>query len=252
MLRISEQHLIAMARRTFDDLRRPTPGKAKPVKYNQKLVEARFIERLNRFAAIMEVNGERALVHIANSGRLRELLTPDNTMYMTPAALRSNRKTAYALTLVGIGDLLVSADARAPNALLAESLSEGRLEEFAGYNSITREVTMDDSRLDFRLSGPDGDCYIEAKSVTLVEDGIALFPDAPTARGAKHVRKLMSLVREGHRAAAVFVVQRPDSYALRPDADSDPEFHGVLIQAVSSGVEARAYNCRVSLYARFA
>jgi len=83
--------------------------------------------------------------------------------------------------------------------------------------------------------------------VTLVENGIALFPDAPTTRGAKHVRTLETLVKQGHRAAAVFVVQRPDATALRPDATSDPEFHKALTQAVSSGVEVYAYNCRVSL-----
>ena len=217
------------------------------MKFNHPLVEARFIERLNRFAAVMELDGGRELVHIANSGRMHELFSSDNAMYLTPAPPGSNRKTAYDLTLVGVGDILVSADARAPNALLAESIQEGCLQEFTGYDSVTREVTMGDSRLDLRLFGPDGLCYIEAKSVTLVEGGIALFPDAPTARGAKHVRTLASLVKEGHRTAAVFVVQRPDASALRPDARSDPDFHHALPQAVSSGVEAHAYNCRVSL-----
>ena len=217
------------------------------MKFNKQLVEARFVERLNRFAAVMDCGGEQVMVHIANSGRLRELFTPENAMYLTPADPSSNRKTAYDLTLVGIGDILVSADARAPNALLAESLEGGHLEAFRGYESMTREVKAHDSRLDLRLSGPTGVCYVEAKSVTLVEDGIALFPDAPTTRGAKHVRTLAALVAEGHRAAAVFVLQRLDAVALRPDAASDPEFHRTLIQAVSSGVQVYAYNCRVSL-----
>jgi sugar fermentation stimulation protein A len=217
------------------------------VKFNKKLIEARFIERLNRFAAVIDCEDEKVLVHIANSGRLRELFTPDNTMYLTPADPTSNRKTAYDLTLVGIGDILVSADARAPNTLLAEAIECGFIKEFSGYTTIKREVTTHDSRLDIRLSGPKGDCYIEAKSVTLVENGIALFPDAPTTKGAKHIRTLATLVNQGHRAAAVFVVQRPDASALRPDARSDPEFHKALTQAVSSGVEVYAYNCRVSL-----
>ena len=202
------------------------------MKLYQPLLKAKFVERLNRFAAVMEIDKEQMLVHIANSGRLGELLTPDNTMYLTPADPTSNRKTAYDLTLVGIGDVLVSL--------------EGCLEKFNGYESMTREVTIRDSRLDFRLAGPDGDCYIEAKSVTLVEDRIAIFPDAPTVRGAKHVRTLTALASEGHRAAAVFVVQRPDASALRPDADSDPTFHEALTRAVTAGVEVHAYNCRVS------
>ena len=217
------------------------------MKFNQQLVEARFVERLNRFAAVMDCEGQQVLVHIANSGRLRELFTPDNIMYLTPVDPSSNRKTAYDLTLVRIGDVLVSADARVPNALLAEALEGGHLEEFTGYEAITREVKAHDSRLDFRLSGPSGLYYIEAKSVTLVEDDIALFPDAPTSRGAKHVRTLAALAAEGHRAAAVFVVQRPDAAALRPNAESDPEFHRALIQAVRSGVQVYAYTCLVSL-----
>lgn len=217
------------------------------MKFSQKLVEARFVERLNRFAAVMEIEGQQELVHIANSGRLRELFTADNAMYLTPADPLPNRKTAYDLTLVRIGDVLVSADARAPNTLLAEALEDRILEGFTDYEMIAREVTIHDSRLDFRLSGPRGHCYIEAKSVTLVEDGIALFPDAPTIRGAKHVRTLAALVAEGHRAAAVFVVQRPDAAALRPDAESDPEFHRALTLAVRSGVRVYAYNCKVSL-----
>ena len=216
------------------------------MKLYQPLLEAKFVERLNRFAAVMEIDKEQMLVHIANSGRLGELLTSDNTMYLTPSDPTSNRKTAYDLTLVGIGDVLVSADARTPNDLLAESLLEGCLEKFNGYESMTREVTIRDSRLDFRLAGPDGDYYIEAKSVTLVEDRIAIFPDAPIVRGAKHVRTLTALASEGHRAAAVFVVQRPDASALRPDADSDPTFHEALTRAVTAGVEVHAYNCRVS------
>lgn len=187
------------------------------------------------------------LVHIANSGRLRELLTPDNVMYLTPADPNRDRKTAYDLTLVGIGDLLVSADARAPNALIAESVEAGLVAEFTGFETIETEVTVHGSRLDLRLEGPTGRCYIEAKSVTLVEDGVGLFPDAPTTRGAKHVRTLASLAAEGHRAAAVFIVQRPDATALRPDPTSDPEFHRDLIHAVRSGVEVYAYNCRVTL-----
>lgn len=217
------------------------------MKFNKQLIEARFVERLNRFAAVMEIDGEQARVHIANSGRLQELLTPDNVMYLTPADPSSNRKTAYDLTLVRIGDVLVSADARAPNALIAEALEDGYLEEFTGYETITREVKTHDSRLDLRLSGPSGQCYVEAKSVTLVENGIALFPDAPTIRGTKHVRTLAALVAEGHRAAAVFVVQRADATALRPDAESDPEFHRALVQAVNSGVQVCAYTCLVSL-----
>jgi len=108
------------------------------LKFKQHLTKARFVERLNRFAAVMDCEGEKVLVHIANSGRLRELFTPENTMYLTPADPTANRKTAYDLTLVQVGDILVSADARAPNTLLSEAIEIGFLDEFSGYPTIKR------------------------------------------------------------------------------------------------------------------
>ena len=145
-----------------------------------------------------------------------------------------------------MGQALASADARAPNALLAESVANGHLKQFAGYTDIRREVTFGDSRLDLMLEGPQGRCYIEAKSVTLVENGVGLFPDAPTVRGAKHLRTLITVLEAGHRAAVVFVVQRPDANAFATSDPSDPELAEALRSAVAAGVEAYAYNCEVT------
>lgn len=211
------------------------------------LIKAVFLERLNRFAMLVEVDGEPALCHVANSGRLRELLSPDNVLWVTEASRGTERKTTHDLRLVGVGGVLVSADARLPNHLLRESIESGSLEEFAGYDEVRGEVTYGDSRLDLMLTGRDAVCYLEAKSVTLVEDGLALFPDAPTSRGRKHVLNLINAVKEGHRAAIAFVVQRPDADVLEPNVPSDPEFYEALLQADDSGVEIYAYRCRVSM-----
>lgn len=209
------------------------------------LVEGIFLERVNRFLARVEVDGREVGVHVANSGRMKELFVPGWRVLVRPVA-GEHRKTKYDLVLVDMGQALASADARAPNALLAESVANGHLKQFAGYTDIRREVTFGDSRLDLMLEGPQGRCYIEAKSVTLVKNGVGLFPDAPTARGAKHLRTLITVLEAGHRAAVVFVVQRPDANVFATSDPSDPELAEALRSAVAAGVEAYAYNCEVT------
>ena len=130
--------------------------------------------------------------------------------------------------------------------VLEESIAGAALPEFAGYARISMEVTFGASRIDMLLSGPQGRCYVEAKSVTLVARGMALFPDAPTIRGRKHLTSLAEAVRKGHRSAVAFVVQRPDARVFSPNDPGDREFGSALRHAVESGVEAYAYRCRVS------
>jgi len=137
-------------------------------------------------------------------------------------------------------------DARLPNPLFAEAVAEGRLAAFAGVRVIEREVRRGGSRIDFRLEGAWGARWVEVKSVTLVEDGVALFPDAPTGRGRRHLEELSALVREGQRAAVVFVVQRSDAEAFAPNSRADPAFAHMLAEAQALGVEVYAYRCRVT------
>ncbi|MCH7738041.1 MAG: DNA/RNA nuclease SfsA [Chloroflexi bacterium] len=209
------------------------------------LVEGIFLERVNRFLARIEVNGREVGVHVANSGRMKELFVPGRRVLVRPVA-GEHRKTKFDLVLVDMGWALASADARAPNALLAEGVANGHLKQFAGYPEIRREVTFGDSRLDLMLEGPPGRCYIEAKSVTLVENGVGLFPDSPTIRGAKHLRTLESVLEAGHRAAVVFVIQRPDARAFATNDPADPALAEAFRAAVAAGVEAYAYNCQVT------
>jgi len=213
----------------------------------RNLKKATFVERLNRFAMLADVDGQQVLCHVANSGRLRELLSPDNTLWLTPAPEGADRKTTHDLRLVGIGGVLVSGDARLPNHLLREAIESGRLPEFGGFDEVRSEVTYGDSRLDLVLTGKDASCLVEAKSVTLVENRVALFPDAPTSRGRKHVLNLCNAVGEGYRGAVVFVVQRPDADSLEPNVTSDPKLYDALLEAEAVGVEIYAYTCRVSL-----
>ena len=193
----------------------------------------------------MRLDGRQVQVHISNSGRLEELLRPENPMLLAPAPVGTDRNTAYDLVLVEAGGVLVSADARVPNALLQEAIEGGRIPQFAGYDTLRREAPLGNSRIDLLLSGPAGLCYIEAKSVTLVENQVGLFPDAPSQRGRKHLSSLVEAVRQGHRAAAVFVIQRPDARAFSPNKGADAEFCRVLARAVQHGVEAYAFRCEV-------
>ena len=233
------------------------------------LVEGRFIRRLNRFAALVDVDRQEHTAHVPNSGRLGELLVAGCRVLLAPAppppavsasasvpastaAGGAARKTAYDLALVDTGGgNLSSIDARLPNKLLAEALAAGRLPQFAAYPVIRPEQTYGESRLDFRLEAeapadrPDGDCYLETKSATLVVDGVAMFPDAPTARGVKHLRSLMAARAAGYRAAVVFVIQRSDAGAFAPHDAADPLLGAALRDAVAGGVAVYAYRCRV-------
>lgn len=209
------------------------------------LVRGAFIRRLNRFAALVDVDGQEQMVHLPNSGRLHELLVPGYGMLLRPVG-GDHRKCPYDLSLVDLGFTLCSADARLPNTLATEAIEERRVPEFADYTAVRREVTYTDSRLDLFLEGHDPPCFIETKSVTLVEDGRALFPDAPTLRGVKHLNTLIHARSEGYRAAAMFVIQRGDAEDFTPYDDADPLFGQTLRQAAGSGVEILAYRCAVT------
>ena len=237
------------------------------------LHEARFLTRLNRFAAMVLLEGKRVKVHIPNSGRMNELFQPGNSCYLFHRP-GEHRKTAYDLGLVDIGTILenpvanpkdnymfghmasvqqkrsmhtlVSTDSRVPNILVWESWNAGDLPHFEGYTVGRREVSFHDSRLDMMLDGPTGQCYIEMKSVTLVIDRTAWFPDAPTDRGRKHIETLIRAVKEGHRAAVVFVIQRNDASCLSPYDAHDPEFGAVLRKAAEVGVEIYAFTCTLT------
>jgi sugar fermentation stimulation protein A len=211
------------------------------------LIPGRFVRRDNRFRVTVEVEGEPAAAHLPNSGRLTELLTPGRACWLAQFD-DPRRKTRFDLKLVEYADVLVSVDARLPNALFAEALAAGRLEPFRGYDRFEREVRLGESRIDFRLGEAAGVCWVEIKSVTLVDgqDGVARFPDAPTARGARHLRELTAAVGRGQQAAVVFVVQRADALRFVPHDRADAAFGRALREAADAGVGVYAWTCGVS------
>lgn len=219
------------------------------VRLGVSLAEAVFIRRINRFAALVELGGVPAVVHVPNSGRLGELLVAGARAWVAPparAATGARRRTAGDLVAVRRSGPWVAVDARLPPALLSAAVGAGALAPFAGYEGIRREVRLGGSRADLLLErGGAPPCWIEAKSVTLVEAGEARFPDAPTARGARHMDELAGAVRRGERAAAVFVIQREDARRFRPNDETDPAFGEALRRAAAAGVEVYAYRCAV-------
>jgi sugar fermentation stimulation protein A len=209
-----------------------------------ELAQGFFLRRDNRFLATVIVDGQEAWAHVPNSGRLTDLFVPARPVWLAEAA-NPNRKTAFDLKLVELPSALVSVDARLPNPLFAEGVKTGELAGF-NYPKIEREVTVGRNRIDFRLTSALEVCWVEAKSVTLVEDGVARFPDAATGRGSKHLRELVALRRAGDRAAVVFVIQRSDARVFIPDEQTDPVFAATLRDAAAAGVDVRAYTCQVS------
>jgi len=210
-----------------------------------RLVCGSFVQRDNRFRATVVVDGTEVAAHVPNSGRLGELLVAGQKVWLAPAT-HSRRKTKYDLKLVKLGDVLVSIDARLPNPLFEEALVGG-LPGWPRFGHIAREVRRGGSRLDFRLSGPKGTCWVETKSVTLAKGGVALFPDAPTERGRRHLQELTDAVDSGEAAAVVFVIQRSDADCFRPHGEVDSAFVDALLSAVVAGVQVRAYRCQVKI-----
>ncbi len=215
------------------------------------LLEARFVERPNRFLVMAEPveGGGPHEAHLPDPGRLRELLVPGRSIWLQSAASAA-RRTKWSAVLVQApqGDGLISLDTTLPNRLIGRALSVDAISEFRGWKLDRSEVTLGRSRFDFLLSREDGrQLVLEVKSVTLVEEGVALFPDAVTERGARHVRELGDLAgKEGWEAAVLFVLQRADARSISAAREIDPRFADALAQARKAGVRALGRRCRVT------
>jgi sugar fermentation stimulation protein A len=203
-----------------------------------EVAEAVFINRPNRFLGRVKVENEVVEVYIPNPGRMYELMVPGKQVFLRRKS-GDHRKTKYDMIGLWNDNVLISIDSNLPNRFMKEKLLNRELEWFLPYDVVTPEPRIYDGRFDFRLDGSKGTTFIEVKSCTLVEDGRALFPDAPTERGARHLRNLTRALQEGHakRAAIVFVIQRPDATIFSPKADTDPEFAQELENAHKNGVE---------------
>lgn len=211
-----------------------------------ELLEAKFLQRDNRFRAEVELNGERTKVHVPNSGRMKELLFPEATVWIRPA-FGDKRKTAYTLFLVKQQECFICLNAHLANDVIAFWMGQGFLPGFEEVSVVEREKTSGKSRFDFRLQRQGKTCYVEVKSVNLLDGRTARFPDAPTSRGSKHLQELIRCKQEGLDAAVVFLVMgnRAENFDVNWDADS--VFGEYLKRALQIGVEVYVYTCQVTL-----
>ena len=209
----------------------------------EKVQMAVFLERPNRFIAHVALEGGVEVCHVKNTGRCRELLTPGAAVYLARSD-NPARKTRYDLVAVEKGSLLINMDAQAPNKVFGEWAAAGRF--LPGLTALRPEFTWEDSRFDFRLEDHLGPCFVEVKGVTLEQDGLALFPDAPTERGVKHLRGLRRAVEQGYRAAVFFVVQMKGPRLFRPNDGTHPAFGQALREAAAAGVGVYAWDCAVT------
>ena len=208
----------------------------------EKMEPAVFLERPNRFVAYVERAGRREICHVKNTGRCRELLVPGAELYVQRSD-NPARKTALDLIAVKKGSQWVNMDSQAPNKAAAEWLRQGGL----GCREITilPEYKYGDSRFDFFLEADGRKAFMEVKGVTLEEDGIARFPDAPTERGVKHIRELIRCLDAGYEAYVFFVIQMKGVRAFEPNDRTHPAFGEALREAAKKGVQILAYDCVV-------
>lgn len=219
-----------------------------------KVIEGKFINRPNRFIAEVEIDGKVTTAHVKNTGRCRELLVPDAVVYLEDfTGNMGKRKLEYSL--IGVKKvcpdgrvLMINMDSQAPNKVVAEALADGRiaLPGMSKLVTIRSEAKYGDSRLDFYICGENGqEGYIEVKGVTLENNRIVSFPDAPTLRGIKHLNELAGLKRKGYEAYVIFVVQMEGVDEFRPNEERHYEFAKALREAQMCGVHILAYQCKV-------
>ena len=209
----------------------------------EHIVEGRFQERPNRFVAKVELDGRVETVHVKNTGRCRELLVKGAKVYLEKSPNRE-RATAYDLVAVEKGDRVINMDSQAPNKAVGEWLRGGGL--FSDVSLVRPETKFGNSRFDFYVETGAEKIFIEVKGVTLEEDGVVRFPDAPSDRAVKHVGELITAKRQGYRVFVLFVIQMEGVEYFTPNRDTHPEFADALCEAVEAGVEVLAYDCLVT------
>jgi sugar fermentation stimulation protein A len=218
------------------------------MKFSKPLISGTLIQRYKRFLADVRLDsGEVITAHTANSGSMMGLTSPGNQVFLSYDN-KPSRKLPYSWEIVKTGDTLVGINTSLPNKLVEEGIPLGVIKELRGYGEIRREVAYGkNSRVDLLLSNVGkGKCFVEVKNVTLVENGKALFPDAVSERGQKHLMELAEMVKQGHRAVLFYVLQRNDSKVVAPADRIDEEYGKILRKVAKQGVEVLAYQARVT------
>jgi len=215
--------------------------------FNPPLIKGTLLGREKRFISYIKLeDGSEVTAHCPNTGSMTGCMDIGSPVLISKSD-NPKRKLAYTWEMVQTGKYWIGINTRLPNLLVREALEIGRVPELSGYASIRSEVPYgENSRIDLLLENNSKKCYVEIKNVTLVEGNVARFPDAVTTRGQKHLRELMNMVKEGHRAVIFYLVQREDGKLMQPADDIDPVYGQLLRQAVSQGVEALVYRAEIN------
>lgn len=208
----------------------------------KNIVKGKFIDRPNRFIAHVEIDGNIETVHVKNTGRCREILISGAECYLEKSD-NPNRKTGYDLVTVKKGERFINIDSQLPNALVEEWLANQNI--FQEVSLIKREKTYGSSRFDFYIEAGNRKIFIEVKGVTLENNNVVSFPDAPTNRGIKHINELVSAIEDGYEAYIFFVIQMKDVDYFIPAWDKHKEFGDALVNAYNNGVNILVYDCFV-------
>jgi len=215
-------------------------------RFATRLIPGRLLRRYKRFLVDVRLDdGREVTAHTPNTGSMLGCSTPGSRVYLSEAD-RPERKLKFTLEMVRVGRIYVGVNTLLPNRLVPDAVAARAIPELCRHDAIRREVKVGDSRLDLLLCGPGSRrTYVEIKNVSLVQAGVALFPDARSERGRRHLEELARLRRRGHRAVIFYLVQRADAELLRPAEAIDPEYAAALRRAVRRGVEPLAYRARV-------
>lgn len=210
-----------------------------------RVVHGQLVRRVNRFIAEVVIDGIKEQVHIKNTGRLKELLQPEAEVLLEWSD-NPNRRTRFSLIAAAKHGTWVNIDSQAPNTVAYEALNGGKIEEFGLLTSIRREVAYKNSRFDLYVEQDGRKGFVEVKGVTLENNRLALFPDAPTTRGTKHILELIQAIHEGYSGTILFVVQMKGCHAFMPNREMDPAFANALLEASGQGVQILAYDSMVT------
>lgn len=213
----------------------------------KKIHKGSFIKRPNRFIAHVELYGKEEICHVKNTGRCKELLQPGSVVYLEESD-NPDRKTKYDVVAVEKNHLLINMDSQAPNKVVEEWLLSSECPILTGeqQRKVKPECKYKNSRFDFYVETEHRKIFLEVKGVTLEEQGVVRFPDAPSERAVKHLQELMEAKKEGYEAYVIFVIQMAESLYFMPNQDTHPEFCETLKNAALSGVQVLAYNCQVT------
>ncbi len=207
---------------------------------------ATFLQRPNRFIAHVLIEGREEIVHVKNTGRCREILQK-GTEVILEEATNKDRKTKYSLIAAYKGDVLINIDSQIPNAVVFESIKENMVKELLNVSKLNREVVYGNSRFDLYFEAGEKKGFIEVKGVTLENDGVAMFPDAPTERGTKHIYEMIKAVEEGYSGYIFFLIQMKGVQCFTPNSLQDPKLAEALSLAKKKGVSILAYDSVVTM-----